>query len=81
MAQEKQSIEKYRSSAITYRDLSNKEHYLQARYYPTLLLAVAITLCLTQSFILNYYGYITIPQIIVYLGLISYLRYAIVACA
>ncbi|MHA1932271.1 MAG: ABC transporter ATP-binding protein [Promethearchaeota archaeon] len=74
MAQEKQSIAKYRSSAIIFRDISIKAGYIQARYYPRLLIAVAITLGLTYSFILNYYGFITVPEIIIFLGLLSSLR-------
>ena len=74
MAQEKQSIAKYRSSAIIFRDISIKTGYIQARYYPRLLIAVAITLGLTHGIILNYNGYITVPEIIIFLGLLSNLR-------
>jgi ATP-binding cassette subfamily B protein len=74
MAQERQSIAKYRSSAIIFRDISIKAGYIQARYYPRLLIAVAITLGLTHSFILNYFGFITVPEIIIFLGLLSTLR-------
>ncbi|MHA1727489.1 MAG: ABC transporter transmembrane domain-containing protein, partial [Promethearchaeota archaeon] len=74
MAQEKQSIEKYRSSAITYRDIAIKTGYIQARYYPILIVGVTMTLGLTHSFILNFYGYITIPEILIFLGLLSQLR-------
>ena len=38
MAQEIQSIEKYRSSAVIFRDISIKAGYIQARYYPRLLI-------------------------------------------
>jgi ATP-binding cassette subfamily B protein len=74
MAQEKQSIAKYRSSAIIFRDISIKAGYIQARYYPRLLIAVVITLGLTHGIILNYNGYITVPEIIIFLGLLSTLR-------
>ena len=74
MAQEKQSIAKYRSSAIIFRDISIKAGYIQARYYPRLLIAVVITLGLTQGIILNYNGLLTVPEIIIFLGLLSTLR-------
>ncbi|MHA2323896.1 MAG: ABC transporter ATP-binding protein [Promethearchaeota archaeon] len=74
MAQEKQSIEKYRSSAIIFRDLSIKGGYIQARYYPRLLIAIAITLGLTHGFILNYFGVFSVAEIIIFLGLLTTLR-------
>lgn len=74
MAQEKQSIEKYRSSAKIFRDISIKAGYIQARYYPRLLIAVAITLGLTHGFILNYFGAMSVPDIIIFLGLLTNLR-------
>ena len=74
MAQEKQSIEKYRSSAQIFRDISIKAGYIQARYYPRLLIAVAITLGLTQGVILNYNGLLSVPEIIIFLGLLTTLR-------
>jgi ATP-binding cassette subfamily B protein len=74
MAQEKQSIEKYRSSAIIFRDISIKAGYIQARYYPRLLIAVVITLGLTHGFILNYIGLMSVPEIIIFLGLLTNLR-------
>ena len=74
MAQEKQSIAKYRSSAIIFRDINIKAGYIQARYYPRLFIAVAVTLGLTHGIILNYNGYITVPEIIIFLGLLSTLR-------
>lgn len=77
MAQEKQSIEKYRSSAIIFRDLSIKAGYIQARYYPRLLIAVAITLGLTHGFILNYYDLMLVTDVIIFLGLLTTLRNAI----
>lgn len=77
MAQERQSIEKYRSSAVLFRDISIKAGYIQARYYPRLLIAVAITLGLTHSFILNYFGLMSVAEIIIFLGLLSNLRNAI----
>ena len=74
MVQEKQSIAKYRSSAIVFRDVSIKAGYIQARYYPRLLIGIVITLGLTHSFILNYYGLISVGEIIIFLGLLSNLR-------
>ncbi|MHA1914323.1 MAG: ABC transporter ATP-binding protein [Promethearchaeota archaeon] len=77
MAQEKQSIAKYRSSAVLFRDISIKAGYIQARYYPRLLIAIAITLGLTHSFILNYFGLISVAEIIIFLGLLTTLRSSI----
>ena len=74
MAQENQSIEKYRTSAIIFRDTSIKVGYIQARYYPRLYITVAITLGLTHSVILSYYGFITVPEILIFIGLLSTLR-------
>lgn len=74
MAQEKQSIEKYRTSAIKHRDLAIKLGKIQARYYPLLYVAILITLGLAHSIFLNYYGFLTIAEVIIYLGLLSRLR-------
>jgi ATP-binding cassette subfamily B protein len=79
MAQEKQSIEKYRSSAKIFRDLSIKAGYIQARYYPRLLIAIAITLGLTHGFLLNFFdpGNFLVTDVIIFLGLLTTLRNAI----
>jgi ATP-binding cassette subfamily B protein len=71
MAQEKQNVQKYRSSAVIYRDMVIETGRVQALYYPILYRALMVTLGLTHCVILNFYGFMTIDLIIVYLILLS----------
>jgi ATP-binding cassette subfamily B protein len=80
MSQEKASIEKYRESAIAYRDIGIKSGYIQAKYFPLLYVAIAITLGLTHSIILYNAGEITvIGDIIAYIGILGRLRFPTMA--
>ena len=77
MAQEKQSVDKYKESAIKYRDWGIKLGYIQARYLPILFLSIAITLGLTYSVILYNAGGMTIGDILGYIGLLFLLRFPV----
>lgn len=80
MSQEQASIEKYRESAIAYRDIGIKSGYVQAKYFPLLYVAIAITMGLTHSIILYNTGEITvIGDIIAYIGILGRLRFPTMA--
>ncbi|MFW9939749.1 MAG: ABC transporter ATP-binding protein [Candidatus Thorarchaeota archaeon] len=49
MAQEEDSVEKYKESALSYRDAGIEQGDIQAKYLPILLLSVTVTLGLTIS--------------------------------
>jgi len=74
-AQESKESEKYFKSAKNYRDAFIEQGYIEAKYLPILLLALAITGGLIHAIILNFYGLINIGQIIAYLGLLALLRF------
>lgn len=74
MAQEEQSVEKYKDSAVSYRDWGIKLGYIQARYMPILFISIVITLGLIHSIILFQAGKISIGDILGYIGLLFLLR-------
>ena len=74
MAQEEQSVEKYKDSAVSYRDWGIKLGYIQARYMPILFISFVITLGLIHSIFLYKAGKISIGDIIGYIGLLFLLR-------
>ena len=78
MAQEKQSIEKYKKSALAYRNFGIESGYVQAKYFPLLFVAITITLGLTHSIILYNIGEIVlIGDIIAYIGILGRLRFPV----
>ena len=79
MAQEEQSIDKYKDSATSYKDWGIKMGDIQARYLPILFLSISITLGLTHSRILNRLGYMSIGDILGYIGLLMRLRFPVFA--
>lgn len=77
MAQEKQSVDRYKGSAMKYRDWGIKLGYIQARYLPNLFLSIALTLGLTHSIILYMAGGMSIGDVLGYVGLIFLLRFPV----
>ncbi|MFX1311591.1 MAG: ABC transporter ATP-binding protein, partial [Promethearchaeota archaeon] len=77
MAQEEQSVEKYKDSAISYRDWGIKQGDIQAKYLPILFLSITITLGLTSSIIFNKTGIMSIGDIIGFIGLLLRLRFPV----
>jgi len=74
MAQEEQSVEKYKDSAVSYRDWGIKLGFIQARYMPILFISFVITLGLIHSIFLYKAGKISIGDILGYIGLLFLLR-------
>ncbi|MFX1297448.1 MAG: ABC transporter ATP-binding protein [Promethearchaeota archaeon] len=74
-AQETSGLQKFRLHASKYRDAYLREGKAQAKYTPLLLLAITLTIGLAQSINLYFQGYLTIGQIISYLGLFTQLRF------
>jgi len=73
--QETGELEKYTSNARGYRDAFVEQGKVMAKYFPFLLLALAITFGLTHEIVLYFYSSISIGQIIGYLGLLAQLRF------
>ena len=76
MAQEEDSIEKYKESALSYRDAGIEQGDIQAKYLPILLLSVTVTLGLTIS-ILYDRAIISIGDILGIVGLLLRLRFPV----
>lgn len=74
-AQESTEAEKYFKNIKNYRDAFVKEGYIEAKYLPLLILALAITIGLAHSIILYLQGRMNIGQIIGYIGLLTQLRF------
>ncbi|NHI93629.1 MAG: ABC transporter ATP-binding protein [Candidatus Lokiarchaeota archaeon] len=72
---ENYELEKYIKHVKDYKDTYVKEGYIEAKYLPILLLAIAITIGLSQSIFLNIFGLLNIGQIITYIGLLTQLRF------
>jgi ATP-binding cassette subfamily B protein len=77
MAQEEQSVEKYKDSAISYRDWGIKQGDIMAKYLPILFLSFSITIGLTHSIFLNRIGVISIGDVIGFIGLLLRLRFPV----
>jgi len=77
MAQEEQSIEKYKDSAMSYRDAGIEQGDIQAKYLPLLFLSITITLGLTISIFYNNSGVMKPGQIIGFMGLLVRLRFPV----
>ena len=74
-AQEPQERTKFETNARAYRDLFVKEGLIQARYLPTLILAVATAGALFHGLYLVDQGDLSIGGLITYLGLMGTLRF------
>jgi ATP-binding cassette subfamily B protein len=74
-AQENQELKKYSKNAAEYKNAFIKQGDIQAKYLPILFIAITITLGLAHSIFLNYYGLLSIGQIISFVGLLIQLRF------
>jgi ATP-binding cassette subfamily B protein len=77
MAREEDSVEKYKESALSYRDAGIEQGDIQAKYLPILLLSVTVTMGLTIGVIYDKAGLLTIGQIIGLVGLLLRLRFPV----
>jgi ATP-binding cassette subfamily B protein len=76
MAQEEDSVEKYRDSAQSYRDAGVEQGDIQAKYLPILLLSITVTLGLTISVFYDR-AIISIGDILGIVGLLLRLRFPV----
>ncbi|MBY8991045.1 MAG: ABC transporter ATP-binding protein [Candidatus Lokiarchaeota archaeon] len=76
MAQEEDSVEKYRDSAQSYRDAGVEQGDIQAKYLPILLLSVTVTLGLTITVFYDR-AIISIGDILGIVGLLLRLRFPV----
>ena len=74
-AQEAQERRKFTEQARAYRDAFVRHGLVEARYLPTLLLAVATVGALLHGLYLQSRGEITVGDLIAFLGLMSILRF------
>jgi ATP-binding cassette subfamily B protein len=74
-AQEPQERRRFAANARTYRDLFVRQGVVQARYLPTLLLAVATAGALLHGLYLYRSGALTIGDLVAYLGLMALLGF------
>jgi ATP-binding cassette subfamily B protein len=74
-AQEPQEQQRFVANARDYRDLFVKQGLVQARYLPTLLLAVATAGALLHGLYLYRSGALTIGDLVTYLGLMALLGF------
>jgi len=77
MAQEENSIEKYKDSALSYKDAGIEQGDIQAKYLPILLLSVTITLGLTIGVFYNRAGILSVGDILGLIGLLLRLRFPV----
>jgi ATP-binding cassette subfamily B protein len=77
MAQEEQNVEKYKDSAMNYRDAGIEAGDIQAKYLPILLLSLTITIGLTVSIFYNRSGVLTVGQVLGFIGLLLRLRFPV----
>jgi ATP-binding cassette subfamily B protein len=74
-AQEPQEMRRFMLNARRYRNSFVRQGVVQARYLPTLLLAVASAGALLHGLYLHSHGQLTIGQLVAYLGLMSMLGF------
>ncbi len=72
---EEYEFEKYEAIAKDYRDAFIEQGKVQAKYYPILFLAIAVTIGFTHSLILFSQGVMSIGQIISYIALLGLLQF------
>ena len=77
MAQEEHSVEKYKDSALSYRDAGIEQGDIQAKYLPLLFLSVTVTIGLTISVFYNRAGILSVGAILGLLGLLLRLRFPV----
>ncbi|MCC6793204.1 MAG: ABC transporter ATP-binding protein [Thermomicrobiales bacterium] len=74
-AQEKQELRRFIGNATEYRNAAVQQGVVQARYLPTLLLAVAITGALLHGVYLVSKDELSVGGLVTYLGLMQLLRF------
>ncbi len=74
-AQEAFERRRFRRNARLFRDFFVLRGYVEARYLPLLLYAIAIGFAFLQALILNSQGLLSVPQIIAFMGLFNVLRF------
>jgi ATP-binding cassette subfamily B protein len=78
MAQEEHSVEKYKDSAMSYRDAGIEQGDIQAKYLPLLLLSVTVTLGLTVAVFYNKAGILSsVGAVVGLVGLLLRLRFPV----
>ena len=77
MAQEELSVEKYKESAMSYRDAGIEQGDIQAKYLPLLLLSVTVTLGLTIGVFYNKAGILSVGDVLGLVGLLLRLRFPV----
>jgi len=77
MAQEEHSVEKYKDSALSYRDAGIEQGDIQAKYLPLLLLSVTVTLGLAIGVFYNRAGILSVGDILGLVGLLLRLRFPV----
>ncbi|MFX1573494.1 MAG: ABC transporter ATP-binding protein [Promethearchaeota archaeon] len=77
MAQEEHSVERYKDSALSYRDAGIEQGDIQAKYLPLLLLSVTVTLGLTIAVFYNRAGILSIGDVLGLIGLLLRLRFPV----
>jgi len=77
MAQEEHSVEKYKDSAMSYRDAGIEQGDIQAKYLPLLLLSVTVTLGLTIAVSYNRAGILSVGAVLGLVGLLLRLRFPV----
>jgi ATP-binding cassette subfamily B protein len=74
-AQEAQENQKFNENAGLFRDYFIKEGQVQARYLPTLLLAIALAFAFGQGLWLYSRGVLSIGELVAFMGLMGVLRF------
>jgi ATP-binding cassette subfamily B protein len=77
MAQEEDSVEKYKESAMSYRDAGIEQGDIQAKYLPLLFLSVTVTLGLTIGVVYNRANILSIGDVLGLVGLLLRLRFTV----
>ncbi len=74
-SQETEEIDRFSRNAIAYRDKSIKQGDVEARFYPLLLLAIALSLGLLHAMLLYNQGLISLGNVISYFSSLSLLGF------
>jgi ATP-binding cassette subfamily B protein len=77
MAQEEDSVEKYKESAMSYRDAGIEQGDIQAKYLPLLFLSVTVTLGLTIAVFYNKVNILSVGDVLGLVGLLLRLRFPV----
>jgi ATP-binding cassette subfamily B protein len=77
MAQEEDSVEKYKESALSYRDAGIEQGDIQAKYLPLLFLSVTVTLGITIGVFYNRANIISVGAVLGLVGLLLRLRFPV----